>query len=293
MKKYNGTIYVGIAEGDIEYAAARDSIHGLILRPGDSSLNWTRATKGYEARQEHLNRFLDTKHDFAALLDGDMVFDPATLERLRRHELPFVSGLYMRRSTKPVAPVWYKPYSGFWPIEPWTDPVKEGALYRLGASGWGCVLVHREVVLAVRDLLKGEWEVLEDDMDIWPYDLREIMRAIHGIRSLVDEQPASSTCYPALREHLETLEKQIRPLRCDREIIGSDIRFAWFANQAGFPLWGDPDVRPGHIIQYPLSATDYNLIPDEARMQLQKNVRKAIREDYQRITAEMDICNGK
>ena len=32
---------------------------------------------------------------------------------------------------------------------------------------------------------------------------------------------------------------------------------AVLARLAGFPLMGDPDVRPGHICNYPLAASDY------------------------------------
>ena len=191
---------------------------------------------------------------------------------------------------EPVAPVWYRPYTGMWPIENWIGPVERGRLYKIGASGWGCMLVHRDVVLAVRQLLKGEWEILEDDMDVWPYDLGKVMGAISGLRELTVERAGVKTLYPALEHHVTVLETEIRPLRADREIVGSDIRFPFFALQAGYQLLGDPEVRPGHIIQYPLSPDDYDGIAQTRPGDLEKARRELHRRwlrDAKRIREQL------
>ena len=39
--------------------------------------------------------------------------------------------------------------------------------------------------------------------------------------------------------------------------IGSDIRFPFFAREAGYTLMGDPDVRPQHMLNYPLAVEDH------------------------------------
>ena len=259
-REYTGTVYIASVGGDLEPGQSRDSIENLARRTGDSRPVFVRATKGYEARQTHLNNFISkTTHDFILLLDHDMVFPVDTLERLRRHKLPYISGLYLRRTYAPMGPVWYRPFNGKqFPMEPWMGSIERGRLHEIGASGWGCILLHREVILAVRALLHGEWEVLEDDMDIYPYDLAAIMGAIRGLRTLADEKPSLPTLRPALEHHTSVLEQQIRPLRADREPVGSDIRFPFFARLAGFKMYGDPDVRPGHVLYYPLSPDDYD-----------------------------------
>ena len=183
-KEYTGSAYIGIVGSDGEFGPCRDSIESIARRPGDSPLHFMRATKGYEARQRHINNFIEGKHDFILLLDQDQTFPPDTLERLRGHKLPYVSGFYMRRNLRTIAPVWYRPSRGKWPMEPWVGTVKGGQLHPLGASGWGCILVHRDVIMGVRELLKGEWEVLEDDMDIYPYDLKRLLDAINGLDEL-------------------------------------------------------------------------------------------------------------
>ena len=281
--EYNGTVYIGVVGPDNEPGQCRDSIERIGRRPGDDGPHFARATKGYEARQTHLNNFIKSRHDFILLLDHDMTFPPDALERLRSHKLPYISGLYMRRSYNPIAPIWFKPWSGAFPYEPWVSVIERGKLHKLGASGWGCVLIHREVVLAVRKLLHGEWEILEDDMDVYPYDLTAIMGAITGLRSLLSESPGMTTLLPALEHHTRTLEEQIRPLRADRDQIGSDIRFPFFAMKAGYQLWGDPDVRCGHILDYPLSADDFDHLAPQQRENLEKSLTKRIKAERKRM----------
>lgn len=256
MTEYTGSIFAGVIGSELDYAVCRESFRTLIWRPGDEFHTGYRGTKGYETRQQLLNNFLNSKHDFCLFLDADMVFQPDTVERLRSHKLPFVSGLYMRRTYNPIWPVWYRPFDGRWPMKPWLGDPERGRLHEIGASGWGCMLVHREVIMAVRRLLKGEREIIEDDMDVWPYNLGAVMAAIRGLRSaLTSAEPNAN--YQAI-SHLITLENEIRPLRCSTEPVGSDIRFAFFAREAGYPLMGDPDVRPAHVLHYPLSPDDYS-----------------------------------
>jgi len=261
-KRYTGSVYVGIVGPERDYSTARDSIQKLLLRPGDSGPHFSRATKGYEARQTHLNNFIESTHDFIFFGDHDQVFPADTIEKLRNHQLPYVSGLYLRRSYQPIAPIWFRPFTGEFPFEPWVGKIERGRLHEIGASGWGCVLIHRDVVMAVRDQLKGEWEIFEDFMDIYPYDLKRIMSAVHGLRKLVDK--VRDVNIEKIDQYLTVLEEEIRPLRADKtEPVGSDIRFPFFALQAGYQLYGDPDVRCGHMLDYPLSPDDFDGLPSE------------------------------
>jgi hypothetical protein len=228
--EYGGPVYTGVVGPDTIPVQAMLSIINMSRRPGDSPPQFRVGTKGYETRQQHFDHWLtQTEYPFMLLLDHDMVFAEDTLERLRSHGKPYVSGLYMRRRWAPMAPIWFEPFEG-WPYRWMTAMPERGRLHEIGASGWGCILIHREVALAVRGLLKGELDVIEDDMDVWPYDLEAVL---------------------AGRERL-------RPLRgIPGEPIGSDVRYPFFALHAGYPLYGDPDVRPGHLIHYPLTADDF------------------------------------
>ncbi len=253
-KKYYGSCYVGVVGGESENGPCRDSIDAIQTRKNDIGPLFIRATKGYEARQLHINNwYYDTKLPFIHLLDHDMIFQPDELERLRTHRLPYVSGFYMRRSLLPLAPVWFDDGEpGVMPLRPMTSIVENNMLYKIGASGWGCILIHRDVITATKKVLKGENEVIEDDMDIYPYDLKKVMKAINTLK-----YPTTNLTEKKVAHAIDTLAQEIRPLRAVKDPVGSDIRFPFFAKLAGFQLWGDSGVNCGHGLSYSVSAVDY------------------------------------
>lgn len=278
------SVYVGAVGSATEIGVAVDSVRNLKLRTGDYMAPIIRGTKGYEARQAHVRRFMESGHGALVLLDADMHFEADTVERLRLHGEPFVSGYYMRRQFQPIAPVWFEP-SDEWPMMPWLTEPERGKLHPLGASGWGCVLIHREVFEATAKILKGEWFVAEDDMDVWPYDLTKVMTAIRTLKTKYGEDDA------ACREAVQVLGEEIRPLRgdFDGDIVGSDIRFPWYAKAAGYQLMGDPDVRPGHYLDYPLSPDDYTANGQRQTTVLTETAKhvQTLREQYRNRLAEL------
>ena len=283
--KYTGSVYIGIVGPDGEYGPCRDSIERLARRGYDSPLQYIRATKGYEARQWHINKFIESHYDFIFLMDVDMIFPQNALERLRSHEMPYLSGFYMRRNLDAMGPVWYRPFTGKFPLEPWVGEIEEGQLHRIGASGWGCILAHRSVILGVRELLKGEWEVLEDDMDVWAYDLERIMGGVNGLQRLIDDNNDNKIARQAF---LNEIKEEFRPLRCDREQIGSDIRFPFYALQAGFQLYGDPGVLCGHMTNMELGLAHYNAIPKERVAQVKKEQRREVNRQRKLLTEQKE-----
>ena len=277
--------YIGVVGPESDVGLCRDSIQQIQRRPGDSAPGWVRATKGFEARQAHINNFIKSQHSHILLLDHDMVFPEDTLERLRSHNLPFVSGLYMRRQYQPIAPVWFRPWRGQWPYEPWTGPIKTGQLHKIGASGWGCMYMHRSVVMDTKAVLKGEAEVLEDDMDLWPYDLERIMNALHGLQEIAQPHTPIRTLRAALAQHVAVLEEEIKPLRGIKSNMGSDIRFPFYALKAGHQLWGDPDISCAHMIDYPLTVFDHAqfLAVDQNQKEMKKQTRKMVLDERKRV----------
>lgn len=251
------TCYIGVTGGDTDYGPCRDSIQQIERGPADA-LWFGRGTKGYEVRQRHVNKFLASEHDWLLMLDADMVYAPDTLTRLLAHDRPYLSGYYLQRRYHPMLPVWFKPGSE-WPLEPFLDDPEPGRLHELGASGWGCVLIHREVIEATRArVLRGQWDIIEDEMALWPYDLAIVMAALRA-------------------GDLDALRRELRPLRgqFDRQPIGSDIRYPFYARAAGHPLYGDPDVRPGHVVAYPVGGVDYSAQSPETLDKLAADMRAA------------------
>lgn len=274
-KEYTGSVYIGVVGSEYEHGQCRDSIERIVRRPGDSGLHLARGTKGYESRQWHFERWHETHHPFMLLLDADEVYPPDTLERLRSHKKPYVSVYYLRRQYSPIAPVWFKP-GDRWPFMPWLTVPESGKLHELGASGWGGILLHREVADAVKEILRGEQFVIEDDMDVWPYDLNRVMYALNGLRELVEDKPPARTLRAALKDYQAILSDEIRPLRGKHNVVGSDIRFPFYARAAGYKLYGDPDLQVEHMTAYPLRPQDFADVPEERRKDWYKQQKKGV-----------------
>ena len=250
-------MYIGVVGAELELGECRDSIRDLKIRPGDSPPVFHRFTKGFEAREAHIRKFLnETEHGAIFLMDADMYFPPDTLERLRSYGLPYLSGYYLRRAYNPIMPVWFNEFTKNmeFPMSPMTKDPERGMLHELGGSGWGCMLVHREVFAAVHPLLKGEPFVIEDDMDVWPYDLNVMMGCINGLDKEIYEKKPDMRLIESM---VDALKHEFRPLRGKRDNVGSDIRFPYFAKMAGYTLYGEPDVRVHHHMNYPLAPDDY------------------------------------
>ena len=291
--KYEGSAYIGVVGPDMIPGQASLSIAKIVRRDGDAAPVFHFATKGYEARQMHVDTFMASDHSWILLLDSDMIFEPHTLERLRSHELPFVTGLYMRRRIQPLMPVWFHPYSGAWPMEPFMDRIERPRLYRLGASGWGCMLIHRAVIEATKPILKGEHEILEDDMDVWPYDLARVM-ALTAELERATHEPMTDAIRNGIKHLSSELRREFKPLRARRDIVGSDIRYPFYAMHAGFQLVGDTEVRPSHVLNYALTPDDWDQVPHEhwvrSRAELQLNTLED-REVFRRNMAALGVTS--
>ena len=284
---YNGSCYIGVVGNELETAICRDSIANIKLQKGDMLPYPIRATKGYEARQTHFNNWLNnTDCAFMLLLDSDMVFPENTLERLRSHGLPYLSGAYMRRTFAPPAPVWFEPFED-WPYRPWTSKIEADKLYHVGASGWGCILIHRDVAEAVRPLLKGEDFVIEDDMDVMPYDLNRITAAL----DVLDNMTRQDAPAKALADYVAILKDEIKPLRATKDLVGSDIRFPYFAKLAGFDLMLDTGVMCGHVVNYPITPSDFINTPDETVQNLSEQINKQVRGERKRVAEKKRLLN--
>lgn len=289
-KKYTGSCYIALVGGELEYSDARDSIELLQARVGDEKRG-IRGTKGYEVRQSHFEYWLtQTDHQFMFLMDTDQRFAPNCLERLRSHGLPYVSGFYLRRRFAPVAPVWFHYTEGNLPSIPWHTVVEPDTLYPLGGSGWGCLLIHREVAEKVGELLKGEHFVIEDDMDIYPYNLDKIMAAVNELGQLKTGSGGLSFSYVLgrLKEIHQALVDEIHPLRGLNDPVGSDVRFPFFAHKAGYVLWGDSGSVAAHMLNYPLQPLDFTTLPAEILEQTKVEAIRSYEAELARTTTRLE-----
>lgn len=237
-KRYDGTAYIGVATSEFGITEAFCSINDMAIRPGDTAPVWRHGTKGWETRQDHVEAMLKSSHSWLLLLDGDMDIPPMLLERLRSHGLPCVSGHYLRRGWRPMTPIWYEDDPEFrWPMMPFRQTPEPGRMYRLGATGSGCWLIHREVLEKVAEILKGEPFFCDDPMTWWPYDIEAVAAG----------------------------REKLRILRGRKDRVGSDVRLGFFIRSAGYTIWGDPDVACGHFLSYPVGLRDWRLLSDADR----------------------------
>jgi hypothetical protein len=117
------------------------------------------------------------------------------------------------------------------------------------------------------------------------------MAAMRGLRTLTTETNALSleTLRRSVDEYTVVLEQEIRPLRALKDHIGSDLRFPFFAREAGFRLMGDPDVQCAHIVNYPLDPSDYESgmladgKPTKAMIDLKAKIHKDLRANRARF----------
>jgi hypothetical protein len=80
-------------------------------------------------------------------IDSDVVFEVEDVERLRRHQMPVVSGLYAKKGTRGFA-------SHFLPGLPGVTLGKEGSLVELQYAATGFLLVRREVYSRIQQQLQ-------------------------------------------------------------------------------------------------------------------------------------------
>ena len=135
---------------EIGYTTAHISFCDIKLGPEDKR-GVLMSTRGEEGRQEFVEEFLGQGYQALLLCDLDQTFPRDIVERLWGHQKEVVSGYYTRRNS-PVPPVAFAP-DKTWPLTPLFSHPDHG-LVEIGATGFGCVLIQREVFQKMKPLLK-------------------------------------------------------------------------------------------------------------------------------------------
>ena len=108
----------------------------------------------YTSRNELARKAMEMNADYVFWLDSDMLFDPNTLTDMlntmqERKDIDFLSGLYFRR-VAPFSPVLFNELEIDDTGCHWTEFEKiPEALFKVGACGFGCVLIRTEVLMSV------------------------------------------------------------------------------------------------------------------------------------------------
>ena len=91
------------------------------------------------ARNVACRMALDNGCEYVFFLDSDVVAPRDTILRLMRHKLPFISGIYCRRSPPHGVPVMQRNHQ-------WVTQFPPNAVIEVDVVGSGCLLIHRSLL---------------------------------------------------------------------------------------------------------------------------------------------------
>ena len=108
------------------------------------------------ARNVGCKHALDNGYQWVFMLDSDVIPPRDAILRLMRHNLPFVSGVYCRRSPPHAIPVMLK--NGVWITE-----YPANSIIEVDLVGSGCLLIHRSFLESIPHQRPGkpwfDWRV--------------------------------------------------------------------------------------------------------------------------------------
>lgn len=148
-------VLLAVASHEVQHVGAIRSAYLIRREEQDRFVDQWR-WRGDIARESFVKTLLEEEYfepeDAILLLDGDQLHPPDLLERLRAHNLDMVCAHYYRRSTRPIQSLCYEIGDGRWPYLPYLHPPREG-LHEIAVTGFGCVLIKKKVLQAVKDTL--------------------------------------------------------------------------------------------------------------------------------------------
>lgn len=216
-----------------------DASRGRHLVDGGGTIKITSGPRIAEARSQLVDTFFaDERLDASWLLmiDSDMTFEGDLIERMLKvadpEHVPILGGLCFAggRDHAPY-PTIYKevevtqdgaPFVGIEPIHDYP----QDTLVKAGATGAACLLVHRQVFIAMSHP--------------WP-------------KGFGTTQDGKKNPYPWFIEGLVTP---------DGEPIGEDVAFCRRARQLGIPIHVDTSIKLGHVKNYILDERWYQASRD-------------------------------
>ena len=116
-------------------------------------------------------------------------------------------------------------------------------------------------------------------MELYPYDLNKNTVALDVLDNMTKQDAPAK----ALADYVAVLKDEIKPLRATKDLVGSDIRFPYFAKLAGFDLMLDTGVMCGHVVNYPITTNDFISTPDETVANLSAQIDKQVRGEQKRV----------
>jgi hypothetical protein len=134
---HSNSVLVAVLHTDVTTFAWSKGLRDLII-PNGGVMGF--AGMPYDmARNTACMRALDLGCSHVFFLDSDVIPPPDAILRMLRHNHPFISGLYCRRSPPAGVPVMIKGGS-------WVTEYQQGGVIEVDLVGAGCLLISRELL---------------------------------------------------------------------------------------------------------------------------------------------------
>ena len=210
-------VLIGLATSTTPPLAGTSCVYAIKRDPGDTLM--IRAyTRGDQSRTALWEDFKGSDAEWILFVDGDQSIPDYALRRLLSHKKKCVSALYFRRQWDPVVPIAFKDDPTFqWPMMPLYDYPRGNRLIKCGATGFGCWLIHKQVLLDAHKMMLEE--------------------AGYDVPLISDGQM-----------------KEVIP---DARRIGADLRLSYYIRRAGYDIWLDCGLPIGHYMDYAVGEEDY------------------------------------
>ena len=175
-------------------------------------------TRGDQSRTALWEDFRASDANWILFVDGDQEIPDYALRRLLSHKKKCVSALYFRRQMDPCVPIAFQNDPTFqWPMMPLYNYPRGNHLIKCGATGFGCWLIHRQVLLDAHKAMCDEIG----------YDVPLIS------------------------------DGQMKEVVGDNRRIGADLRLCYYIRRAGHDVWLDCGMPIGHYMDYAIGEEDY------------------------------------
>ena len=160
-------VLISVASAGLQYVETIRSCYWQMGKNGDEIVD-SFNRRGDIGRESFADILLHNpkydQDDALLLLDADQKHPIDMLKKLRVHNLDMVCAHYYARDAENIKSMCYERVDGV--LTPLKDIPKSG-MHKIDATGWGCVLVKKKVIAAVREITPEGVRTMGTDLDFF------------------------------------------------------------------------------------------------------------------------------